>query len=101
MKKELVQLLSIIGAITGEYLFDYDFIMDPEVNDCLIKMYFFMMTGDGHPDHDKYYNEFLHSYYSLNEKQQEIVRNDFINIIEAQDKNEQEKVKRKGEMKYE
>ena len=41
-------------------------------------------------------------YDLINEKQQEIVKKDFISICEAQDRNqEQEKVKRKGEIKYE
>lgn len=100
-KKELLMFLSLVDGMLDENYLDntLDFILDAEVNDCLIKMYCFMMTEVGNPDHERIYNEFLISYHSLNEKQQEIVKNDFKKIIEAQDGHK--KVKRKGEIKYE
>ena len=100
--KELIMFLSLANGMMENSYLNLPIYMDEEVNDCLIKMYFVMMTGDGHPDNERLYNEFLLAYHSLNEKQQEIVKKDFISICEAQDRNqEQEKVKRKGEMKYE
>jgi len=97
--KELLMLLSLTGGMLKDSYLNTPIYMDEEVNDCLIKMYFVMMTGEGHHDYERLYNEFLLAYYSLNEKQQEIVKKDFQNIIDAQDVNY--KVKRKGEMKYE
>ena len=95
MKKELIKFLTMVGALDGDYLNqDYEIIVDFDVNDCLIYMYFYMMSGD-----DKYYQTFHEKYSKLNKEQQEIVKNDYINIINAQD--EIYKVKRKGEMKYE
>ena len=49
--KNIIKALAILGTISDDYLdSDFNMIMDPEVNDCLIKMYFFMMISEGHPD---------------------------------------------------
>lgn len=97
--KELLMFLSLVNDMLGESYLTGPIYMDEEINDCLIKMYFVMMIEEGHPDYERLYNEFLLAYHSLNDRQQEIVKNDYQNIIDAQDENY--KVKRKGEMKYE
>jgi len=97
--KELLMFLSLINGISEDSYLNLPIYMDEEVNDCLIKMYFVMMIEKCHPDYEKLYNDFLLAYHSLNEKQQEIVKKYFQNIIDAQDENY--KIKRKGEMKYE
>ena len=48
---------------------------------------------------EEYFKEFEDKYKELNDEQKEAVQNDYLSIIEAQDKN-REKVKRKGD-KYE
>ena len=94
---DLLLSLSMIGANEYGQFYAYD----QKVNDCLMNMYFYMM----HPNENKkeeYFKEFEKSYNDLNEEQQEMVKQDFIEIIEAQDKNkEKEKVKKKGMNKYE
>ena len=92
--EELLIALNLCQGISGSYFDSRDISLDPLVNDCLIYMYFYMMSGD-----DKYYQKHSEIYNRLNSKQQEFVKNDYIKIINAQDENE--KVKKKGEMKNE
>ena len=98
-KKELVMFLSLVNDMLGESYLNGPIYLDEEVNDCLIKMYFVMMIDESNPDYERLYNEFLLAYHSLNEEKQKIVREDFKKICDAQD--EQKKIKRKGEIKYE
>ena len=79
---------------------------DNEVCDCLMKMYFYMLISpDEEEKKEKMFQEFRNKYHKLNEKQQELVKQDYINIINAQDKydeeNEKIKVKKKGMINYE
>lgn len=87
--------MSVIG--TNEFSMDY--IDDPLVNDCLMSMYFYMMCDNKfQKKKDELFIEFNEKYEKLNEEQQELVKQDYISIIEAQ--NNRNKVKRKGD-KYE
>ena len=98
MDKSVMNLLlslSLIGA--NEY--GQVYVSDPKINDCLMNMYFYIM----HPNTNKkeeFFKEFEKSYDDLNDGQKEIVKQDFIEIMEAQEKN-REKVKRKGMRNYE
>ena len=98
-QREFIKFMCFLENIMGSDYVNQPMYFDEEINDCLIKMYFVMMTGEGHPDNDRLYNEFLLAYHSLSEDKQEIVKRDYQNIIDTQDENY--KVKRKGEMKYE
>ena len=91
--KNLLMILGLLNGFNPEYC-DDNLIFDGEVNDCLIHMYVYMMSGE-----DKHYQEFVNLFDKLNYNQQEYVRNDYINIINAQKEND--KIKRKGEMNYE
>ena len=95
-KRKLLMLLGIIDGISKYEYIGQEVSFDPDINDCLIYMYIYMMSSD-----DKYYEEFDNRYSKLNEEQQEFVKNNYINIINAQDEFENEKIKRKGEMNYE
>ena len=91
---KLLMLQILMNSFSGNSYISQNIYFDELVNDCLLSMYFFMMSSD-----DKYYQEFHERYNKLNDEQKEFVKNDYINIINAQD--EFEKVKRKGEMKNE
>ncbi|MBR3661180.1 MAG: hypothetical protein IKN63_04725 [Bacilli bacterium] len=93
--KKLLMLLGIMNNMSSNSYQDQMITFDPDINDCLIYMYVYMMSGEG-----KYYLEFSQRYVKLNDYQREFVKNDYINIINAQDENEK-KIKRKGEIKYE
>ena len=88
-------------ALLGSYEFSSYYVNDPKINDCLMNMYFYMM----HPNEDRkeeYFQQFEKIYRELDEEQQEIVKKDYIEIIEAQEKNrEKEKIKKKGMINYE
>ena len=85
---------AVIG--TNEYMSDY--IDDEMVNDCLNDMYLYMICGNEFAEKkQQYFSEFENKYNKLNSEQQELVKQEYIKIIEAQDRN---KVKRKGD-KYE
>ena len=92
-KKNLVLMsLNIMESMDNNSYLSSEITLDSDINDCLIKMYFYMMSGDY-----KYYDDFIKIYNNLNDKQKEYVKNDYINIINAQD--EGKKIKKKGEMK--
>lgn len=80
-------------------------IKDDMVNECLMDMYFFMLSSElDEKIHNELWEIFLKSYHSLNRLQQEIVKQDYIDIINAQDKYEEEnkgKIKKKGMINYE
>ena len=86
--KELTMLLSVFPVFSESYIDLLDISLDSDVNDCLIYMYFYMMSGD-----DSYYQKHRKIYNRLNKEQQEFVKNDYLKIIKAQD--EHEKVKKK------
>jgi len=91
--RDLLLALSVIGA--NEYS-DY-YIDDNEVNDCLMSMYFYMMCDNKFQQKkDELFKKFNEKYEKLNEEQQELVKQDYLSIIEAQNKN-RNKVKRKGD----
>ncbi len=85
---------AVIG--TNEYMSDY--IDDEMVNDCLNDMYLYMICSNEFAEKkQQYFSKFENKYNKLNSEQQELVKQEYIKIIEAQDRN---KVKRKGD-KYE
>ena len=79
--------------------FEYEgyFINDDRVQECLMDMYFYMLYNgmDNDEKKEEYFQEFERKYNDLDEKQQNIVKVEYRNIIEAQKKKE-EKVKKKG-----
>jgi len=102
MSKEKVMDLLMAMSLIGPREYDGYFPNDERVVECLWDMYFYMMyNGIGNKEKkEEYFNEFGKKFDNLNEKQQEEVRKEYINIIEAQEKN-REKVKKKGMNKYE
>ena len=94
-KKDIIYItLNLMENITGNSYLNSNITLDSDINDCLIYMYFYMMSGN-----EKYCEEFVEKYDKLNQEQQEFVKNDYLNIINAQE--EINKEKRKGEMNYE
>ncbi len=74
---------------------------DDEIDECLMNMYFFMISGKMSNDkREELWQAFESSYQKLNREQQEIVKKDYLSIIDAQNKNK-EKVKKKGMINYE
>ena len=57
---------------------------DPEVSACLMEMYFFMLLEDDKAK-EKHFAKFDELYNKLSEEQQELVKQDYLNIIESQD----------------
>ena len=94
---DLLLSMSMIGANEFGNMMYID---DPLVNDCLMSMYFYMMFDSNYEKKkEEKFQEFSEKFEKLNDEQKEIVKQDYLNIIEAQDK-VREKVKRKGD-KYE
>ena len=67
--------LNTFGEYSDNYLFD-----DMEVNDCLMKMYFYLLSGK-----EEDFSEFEVLYDKLSEEQKKIVKNDYIYIMESRD----------------
>ena len=100
-KKSVMNLLMAMSMLgTNEYAGYY--ISDEKVSECLMDMYFYMMySGIGEEKkQEEFFNEFEKKFDNLNEEQQEMVKNEYIDIIETQNKNK-EKVKKKGMNDYE
>ena len=86
--RDLLLAFSLINA--SDY--SQNTVFDPEVDECLMNMYFYIMYGNINEEKKKeYFNEFEKCYNKLNEEQQEIVRKDYFDIIES--KNNKGKVK--------
>ena len=78
---------------TGEY--DGYFINDEKVLNCITDMYFYMLYGfDNLEKREEYFREFEKKYKELNSEQQELVKHEYFDILEKQNKNK-EKTKRK------
>ena len=101
MKKSIEYLIAIPSLLinSGEYNIEYN---DSKVNECLMDMYFYMLyNGENNEEKKKeYFQEFENKYNKLNKEQQEQVKQEYINIIEAQKKN-RGKIKKKGMIDYE
>ena len=97
INKEML-LITLLSGNINPYCNSDDITFDKDVNDCLIYMYFYMLLGET-KEGIKMYRKFLEKYNKLSDEKKEFVKNDYINIINAQDENN--KVKRKGEMSYE
>ncbi len=103
MKKGTIDLL-ITSALLNKSEYGGYFINDEKVMECLMDMYFYMLyNGVGNDQKtEEYFNEFEKKYRNLNKEQQEEIKKEYLDIIEAQNKNrEKEKVKKKGMNKYE
>jgi len=100
MNKKIMDMLLISQLISnGEY--ESSNINDEKVLDCIMDMYFYMLyNADNNPLQEKYLDNFNQKYNALTKKQQKLVKQEYIDIIETQNKN-REKVKRKGMNNYE
>ena len=101
MRKSTRDMLVAMSLVRGSE-FEGGYIRDEKVIECVMDMYFYMLYGGigNESKKEEYFNEFEKKYRALNKEQQEEVKNDYISIIEAQEKNK-EKVKKKGMIDYE
>ena len=75
---------------------------DKDINKCLVNMYFYMLSnGMDEKIHYKYWKKFQHCFCKLNKVQQEIIKNEYNEIINTLIKYKKEKVKKKGMINYE
>ena len=98
--RDLLTVMSLLGV--SEYEGYYP--TDERVVECMWDMYFYMMySGIGNEEKkEEYFQEFGKKYDKLTKEQQEEVKKEYKNIIEAQEKNREEgKVKKKGMINYE
>ena len=101
MKKETRDVL-LVSMLLGTNEYGFDYIDDDKVNECLMNMYFYMLSCEGNDQNrqNELFEEFDRCYKELNEEQQELVKNDYLSIIESQNKNtEKEKNKTKKKNK--
>ena len=80
--KNKIELIAMLFGTIGNTYSEYDLLnCSEEVNDCLLKMYFYLLEEDTNLK-EKRWNDFEKSYDNLNELDQEIIRNDLIDILE-------------------
>ena len=70
---------SLVLNISGNYSNDC-FCDNMKINDCIMKMYFYILTGQ-----KEFFNEFEILYDQLSDDEKEIVRKDYIGIMGCQD----------------
>ena len=100
-KKILIMLLNMhINSYLEHDELNNKYLFDEDVIECQIRMYLLMMIEENDDNYEKKYQSFLESYNKLNNEQQEYIKNDYLNIINAQINNK-EKVKKKGMIDYE
>ena len=82
---------------TPLYNFDDNKFLDDEIADCLMNMYFYILSinTDDEKKQEEYFKKFDELYNNLTKEQQEIIIKDYLDIIEAQENNK-EKIKKKG-----
>ena len=80
-KKDIFKLLTINTYINNKnYNCFYETIHDEKVNDCILMLYFCMIS-DKKEESDKFYIDFKEKYNKLNVKQQEIIKNELAKIL--------------------
>ena len=95
MNNDINELLSIIRKTKGNYSNEAFIIEDDyEINDCLIKLYYFLIAGNDNPNIKMYEQQFLRAYKKLSSDKKEIIKEDLKKVLKKQ-KEENEK----GEMK--
>lgn len=65
---------------------DLKYMFDNDVTDCLMKLYFCMLTED-----EERYNEFINIYEKLDVDRQEYIKEKYLEIINAQESKAKEK----------
>ena len=102
MKKSVKDfLLTSAMSVLGNNEYAGDYIDDVDVLDCLMDLYYYMLSIDVDPIKEKkYFEDFSKKYKKLNKEQREIVKKDYYDIVETRD-NKVEKVKKKGMINYE
>ena len=71
--------LNVLGLFLNSYDKDNNYLShDSEVNECIMKMYFYLLSGE-----EERFMEFEVLYDKLSYKQKEIVKNDYIYILES------------------
>ena len=71
--------LNVLGLFLNSYNEDNNYLShDSEVNECIMKMYFYLLSGE-----EERFMEFEVLYDKLSYKQKEIVINDYIYILES------------------
>jgi hypothetical protein len=73
--------LSLLLTDSGEYGSDCKYYENEIVNDCIMKLYFYLLTGE----EDKF-EEFDTVYKELTEEQKELVKQDYLSILKSQEK---------------
>ncbi len=88
MKDKNIDLLILPTLLnSGEY--NTEIIMDEQVNDCLFYLYLYLLD-DSNDDTNEYLKKFNQLYESLSILQQEIVKNDYLTILEQRQKIEED-----------
>ena len=95
MRPEFIMAISkvLANGYSMDTEIDYTYAFDSEVTDCLMQMYFYMISGD-----DEHFNEFNELFDKLTPEKQEYVKKDFLSIIESQEK---QKVRKREDNIYE
>lgn len=102
-KRKLLFALAFSSDYDSSIDIPIEYALDEEINECLLYMYVFMLTDESYEKHEEYYNEFCKRYEKLSKEKQLVVKDNYENIIKAQDEEEKNntKVKKKGNDKYE
>ena len=101
MNKSIMNIL-LTSSILGTHEYEGYLINDERVLECVMDMYFYMLYSgvDNDEKKEEYFNEFGKKYEKLNAEQKDLVKQEYMNIIETQNKN-RGKVKKKGMIDYE
>ena len=86
--KKSVQNILMAAALLNIGEFSGPLIEDPAVLDCIMSMYFYMLCEEEEKK-EEFFQKFDEQYKKLNEAQQKQVQEDYLSIIEAQDKNQE------------
>jgi len=96
MKKSLTNLL-LLSSIFHANDYNFPIIEEEKVLDCIMSMYFYLLLEEKDEKKEEYYQKFERQYDSLTPEQQEQVKQDYLSIINEQEKTSKELIKQPKE----
>ncbi len=96
MKKSLTNLL-LLSSIFHANDYNFPIIEEEKVLDCIMSMYFYLLLEEKDEKKEEYYEKFTRQYDSLTPEQQEQVKQDYLSIINEQEKTSKELIKQPKE----
>jgi hypothetical protein len=92
MKKSLVSLLAL--SIIPHQEYSGPMIDDQKVLDCIMNMYFYLLSEENDPRKEEFFDKFSKQYDALDPREHEQVREDYLSIVKAQEEHQEKELQK-------